>query len=162
MVFCDWLGLICLERSAVTIKFTAKCASRSKCTRRATILLEGRDPIGHPIWHRELCDEHARPLITRARGARGRTVLARRPARSLAGMTERTKKSREQLDLWLGPDKPTGPERTLEVSCLNYGANFVAYYGYYAGTSSSPVSEARRFDHESADGRLGDLEPQHQ
>jgi hypothetical protein len=23
-----------------------------------------------------------------------------------------------------------GPERTLEVSCLNCGAKFVAYYGY--------------------------------
>jgi hypothetical protein len=54
----------------VTIKFTAQCASRSKCKRRAKILLEGRDPIGHPIWHRELCDAHAKPLIARAR-ARG-------------------------------------------------------------------------------------------
>jgi hypothetical protein len=52
----------------VAIKFTAQCASRSKCTKRATILIEGRDPIGHPIWHRELCDEHARPIIARARG----------------------------------------------------------------------------------------------
>ena len=42
------------------------------------------------------------------------------------------KKSREQLDLGLGANKQTltGPERTLEVSCLNCGAKFVAYYGY--------------------------------
>jgi hypothetical protein len=30
-------------------------------------LIEGRDPIGYPIWHRELCDDHARLLIARAR-----------------------------------------------------------------------------------------------
>jgi hypothetical protein len=41
------------------------------------------------------------------------------------------KKRREQLDLGLGGDKhkPTGPERTLEVSCMNCGAKFIAYYG---------------------------------
>ena len=52
----------------VTIKLTARCASKAKCDRRATILIEGRDSIGHPIWHSELCDEHATPLIARARG----------------------------------------------------------------------------------------------
>jgi len=51
----------------VTISFSAQCASRSKCSRRATILIEGRDPIWHPIWHRELCDEHAKPLIAKAK-----------------------------------------------------------------------------------------------
>ena len=30
----------------VEISFTARCASRSKCTKRATILIEGHDPIG--------------------------------------------------------------------------------------------------------------------
>ena len=40
------------------------------------------------------------------------------------------KKRREQLDLGLGSEKQTGPERTLEVNCLNCGAKFVAYYGY--------------------------------
>jgi hypothetical protein len=41
------------------------------------------------------------------------------------------KSGREQLDLGLSADKkaPLGPERTLEVSCLNCGAKFVAYYG---------------------------------
>jgi hypothetical protein len=39
------------------------------------------------------------------------------------------KKRREQLDLGLGAEKPTGPARTLEVNCLNCGAKFVAYYG---------------------------------
>ena len=36
------------------------------------------------------------------------------------------------MSLGLGPDKekPTGPERTLEVLCSNCGAKFVAYYGY--------------------------------
>jgi hypothetical protein len=52
----------------VAISFTAGCASKALCSKRATILLEGRDRIGHPIWHRELCDEHARPIIARARG----------------------------------------------------------------------------------------------
>jgi len=43
------------------------------------------------------------------------------------------KKRREQLDLGLTRDKqtPRGPERTREVSCLNCGAKFVAYYGYH-------------------------------
>jgi hypothetical protein len=43
-----------------------------------------------------------------------------------------TKKARPRLDLKLGSDKrgPSGPERTLEVSCSNCGAKFVAYYGY--------------------------------
>jgi hypothetical protein len=45
-------------------------------------------------------------------------------------MKDRTKKSCEQLDLGLGSDKPTGPERTLKVRCANYGAKSVAYYGY--------------------------------
>jgi hypothetical protein len=52
----------------VTLKFTTKCASKVKCTKRATILIKGRDRIGHPIWHRELCDAHAKPIIARARG----------------------------------------------------------------------------------------------
>jgi len=39
------------------------------------------------------------------------------------------KKRREQLDLRLGGDKPTAPERGLEVHCANCGARFVAYYG---------------------------------
>jgi hypothetical protein len=46
---------------------------------------------------------------------------------------ERSKKTgRSQLALRLGGDatKPTGPERTLEVSCSNCGAKFIAYYGY--------------------------------
>ena len=46
-------------------------------------------------------------------------------------MKDRPKKSREQLDLGLGAEnKQSGPERTLEVNCLNCGAKFVAYYGY--------------------------------
>jgi hypothetical protein len=40
------------------------------------------------------------------------------------------KKSRSQLDLGLRSDKATGPERTLEISCMNCGAKFVAYFGY--------------------------------
>ena len=52
----------------VTLKYTAQCESKSKCSKRATIGVECRDRIGHPIWHRELCDDHARPLIARARG----------------------------------------------------------------------------------------------
>ncbi|MGO9606874.1 MAG: hypothetical protein ACLQAT_26370 [Candidatus Binataceae bacterium] len=45
-------------------------------------------------------------------------------------MKDRPKKTREQLDLGLGADKQTGPERTLEVNCANCGAKFIAYYGY--------------------------------
>jgi hypothetical protein len=39
------------------------------------------------------------------------------------------KTPREQLPLSLGSDKRSSPERTLEVSCLNRRAKFVAYYG---------------------------------
>jgi len=38
------------------------------------------------------------------------------------------------MSLGLGSEatKPAGPERTLEVNCLNCGAKFVAYHGYDA------------------------------
>jgi len=45
-------------------------------------------------------------------------------------VADRPKKGREQLDLGLGADKQTGPERTLEVNCSNCGTKFVAYDGY--------------------------------
>ena len=45
-------------------------------------------------------------------------------------MTERSKKSHERLELGVGGDKQSGPERTLEVNCSNCGAKFVAYYGF--------------------------------
>jgi len=37
-------------------------------------------------------------------------------------VTDQPKKRREQLDLGLGSEKPTGPDCTLEVSCSNWGA----------------------------------------
>jgi len=40
------------------------------------------------------------------------------------------KKTREQLPLSLGSDRPTDPQRTLEVNCLNCRAQFIAYYGF--------------------------------
>ena len=41
----------------------------------------------------------------------------------------RSKKRREQLELGIGGNKPTGRARTLEVNCSNWGTKFVAYYG---------------------------------
>jgi hypothetical protein len=52
----------------VTLKYTAKCESKAKCSQRATVGVECRDKIGHPIWRKDFCDEHAKPLIVRARG----------------------------------------------------------------------------------------------
>ena len=42
-------------------------------------------------------------------------------------MADRTKKTRAQLELRIGvgKQKPTGPERTLEVNCSNCGVTVV-------------------------------------
>jgi hypothetical protein len=52
------------------------------------------------------------------------------------------KKRREQLDLGLGSEKQSGPERTLVVLCANCGAQFVAYYGYAASAKELPKNPA--------------------
>jgi hypothetical protein len=54
----------------VTLKYTVQCESNLKCNRRATVGVECRDKIGHPIWRKDFCDEHANPLVARAK-ARG-------------------------------------------------------------------------------------------
>jgi hypothetical protein len=51
----------------ITLKYTAQCESRARCTRRASVGVECRDFIGHPIWRKDLCDEHPRPIVARAR-----------------------------------------------------------------------------------------------
>jgi len=54
----------------VTLKYTVPCDSKLKCSQRASVGVECRDSIGHPIWRKDFCDAHARPLIARAK-ARG-------------------------------------------------------------------------------------------
>jgi len=51
----------------VALKYTARCESKVTCSQRATVGVECRDRIGHPIWRKDFCDEHARPLIARAK-----------------------------------------------------------------------------------------------
>jgi len=52
----------------VSLKYTAQCESKVACPQRATVGVECRDRIGHPIWRKDFCDGHARPPIARARG----------------------------------------------------------------------------------------------
>jgi hypothetical protein len=54
----------------VTLSYTARCESKRGCSKRATTGIECRDKIGHPIWRKDFCDEHAKPLIAKAK-ARG-------------------------------------------------------------------------------------------
>jgi hypothetical protein len=54
----------------VRVIYTVRCESRKKCDQRATVGVECRDKIGHPIWRRDFCEGNARPIIERAR-ARG-------------------------------------------------------------------------------------------
>jgi hypothetical protein len=55
------------DGKTAAIRLVARCASRADCSKRASIMIEGRDRIGHPIWHWEFCDEHAKPVIASAR-----------------------------------------------------------------------------------------------
>ena len=52
----------------VALKYTTRCESKAKCSKRATVGVECRDKIGHPIWRKDFCDEHAGPLFAKARG----------------------------------------------------------------------------------------------
>jgi len=38
----------------------------SSCSKRAAVGVECRDSIGHPIWRKDFCEAHAKPLIARA------------------------------------------------------------------------------------------------
>ena len=58
----------------VALKYTVRCESKVACPQRATVGLECRDRIGHPIWSKDFCGEHARPIIERAK-ARGIEVF---------------------------------------------------------------------------------------
>ena len=51
----------------VALKYAVRCKSKAKCSKRATVGVECRDKIGHPVWRKDFCDEHAKPLITKAR-----------------------------------------------------------------------------------------------
>jgi len=46
----------------VTLKYTAPCESNAKCPQRATVGIECRDSIGHPIWRKDFCDAHAKSV----------------------------------------------------------------------------------------------------
>ena len=66
-------------------------------------------------------------------------------ARREQNAAPRSKKTdREQIDFKLDGDKqkPTGPERTLEVDCSNCVAKFVAYYGLVATIAPMAASQA--------------------
>jgi hypothetical protein len=54
----------------VALKYTVRCERKVTCSQRATVGVECRDKIGHSIWRKDFCGEHARPIIERAQ-ARG-------------------------------------------------------------------------------------------
>ena len=58
----------------VRIQYIGQCASKSRCNWRATIAIECRDSIGHPIWHRDFCQPHADPIIAKAKALRERDL----------------------------------------------------------------------------------------
>ncbi len=51
----------------VRLQYTARCESNKHCDQRAAVGVECRDRIGHPIWRKDFCDLHAKPLIAKAR-----------------------------------------------------------------------------------------------
>lgn len=51
----------------VTLKYLVRSESEAKGSRLAAVGIECRDKIGHPIWRKDFCDQHARPLIAKAR-----------------------------------------------------------------------------------------------
>jgi hypothetical protein len=54
----------------IRLQYSARCESKKPCDHRATVGVECRDKIGHPIWRRDFCEEHAKFIIEQA-GARG-------------------------------------------------------------------------------------------
>jgi hypothetical protein len=52
----------------IRLQYAARCESKKRRNQLATVGVECRDRIGHPIWRRDFCQEHATPLISRARG----------------------------------------------------------------------------------------------
>ena len=54
------------QSSFVRTSHRVQDVSKAKCSQRAASGIECRDKIGHPIWRRDFCDEHAR-LIAKAR-----------------------------------------------------------------------------------------------
>ena len=51
----------------IALSYTVRCESKVTCSQRATVGVECRDRIGHPIWRRDFCAVHARSLIARAK-----------------------------------------------------------------------------------------------
>ncbi len=51
----------------IRLQYVTPCESKSKCAQRAALGVECRDKIGHPIWRRDLCDQHAQLIIERAK-----------------------------------------------------------------------------------------------
>jgi len=54
----------------IALRYTVRCESRRVCDHRATTGIECRDKIGHPIWRKDFCEAHAKPIIEIAQ-ARG-------------------------------------------------------------------------------------------
>jgi hypothetical protein len=82
----------------VTLKST-QCESKDNCPKRATTRIECHDRIGHPILSRDLCDDHARPLIAKAQ-ARGVEVFWHdEPAGRNDRPTERAPRGAERSEL---------------------------------------------------------------
>jgi hypothetical protein len=61
----------------ITLKYTTRCEGKVKCPQRGTVGLECRDASGHPIWRKDFCDSHARPLIARSAAACRRSIVSR-------------------------------------------------------------------------------------
>ena len=59
----------------VALKYTVRCESKVTWSQRATVGVECRDKIGHPIWRKDFCDEHERRLVARARALGVDTVF---------------------------------------------------------------------------------------
>jgi len=51
----------------MTLQYTIACDSKAKCSLGATVGVECRDRIGHPIWRKDFCGDHAQPLIAKAK-----------------------------------------------------------------------------------------------
>jgi hypothetical protein len=54
----------------IRLQYSTRCQSKKHCDHRATVGIECRDKLGHPIWRKDFCAEHAKLLIERAK-ARG-------------------------------------------------------------------------------------------
>ncbi len=92
------LGRSSFDAAAEIIEVTPDYINILKCRRdiqrfprrfgRARQSIEGRDPIGHPIWHRDFCDDQAMPTHCDSGDVRRRSVLARQATRAQRDASE--------------------------------------------------------------------------